>query len=51
MISSFLVYWADLQDLGEKQALEDGAELHKTTTLQLHPQQAPENDVGIVLLQ
>lgn len=35
-VSSFLIYWADLQQQGDREALIEGAEILKTTALHLH---------------
>lgn len=50
-ISSFISYWAELQQEEDKKTLEAGAEILKTTALHLHPHQASPADVRLVLLQ
>nr|TKW10082.1 hypothetical protein SEVIR_6G096500v2 [Setaria viridis] len=49
--SSFLTYWAGLQNEADQKLLEEGAEALKKTALQFHPHEAPRDDGGMVLLQ
>ncbi|KAF8779870.1 hypothetical protein HU200_002136 [Digitaria exilis] len=49
-ISSFVSYWAELQQQADKEMLEAGADALKTMALKLHPQQASPANTGMVLL-
>jgi hypothetical protein len=46
-----LSYRAGLQKTEDKTELEAGAEALKKTALLFHPQEAPRDDAGVVLLQ
>ena len=48
---SFISYWAGLQNPSFKMVLEAGTEALKNTALFFHPQEAPSEDAGTVLLQ
>jgi len=50
LASSFLVFWAELQNVADWAILEAGAEALKSTALQFHPPTASANDTGVVLL-
>ncbi|OEL22748.1 hypothetical protein BAE44_0016233 [Dichanthelium oligosanthes] len=43
-------FWEALQNEGDKEILEAGAEALKSAALSLHPHEAPPEDTGIVLL-
>lgn len=51
LASSFIFFWAELQQEGDREALEAGAEALKSVALSFHPQEAPTADTGVVLLQ
>ena len=51
LASSFLSYWAGLQKPQGKLELMMGAEALKNTALSFHPQEAPPEDAGLVLLR
>ncbi|KAF8695692.1 hypothetical protein HU200_037352 [Digitaria exilis] len=51
MVSSFLVYWAELQQQDNRKAQEEGAESLKNMAIQLHPQQASPYYAGTVLIR
>jgi len=51
LAASFIAYWAGLQNPGDKMVLESGTEAMKNIALFLHPQEAPPEDAGMVLLQ
>ena len=50
LASSFLVFWAELQDVADRATLEAGAEALKATALHFHPPAASVDDAGVVLL-
>nr|TKW33031.1 hypothetical protein SEVIR_2G206300v2 [Setaria viridis] len=49
--SLFLIYWAELQKEEDRMKLEEGAEALKVAAPHYHPQEAPADDTGTVLLQ
>ena len=51
LAASFIAYWAGLQNPGDKMVLESGTEAMKNIALFFHPQEAPPEDAGMVLLQ
>lgn len=51
LASSFLSYWAGLQKPQGKLELMMGAEALKNTALSFHPQEAPPENAGLVLLR
>ena len=51
LAASFVSYWAGLQNPSYKMVLESGAEALKNIALFFHPQEAPSEDAGMVLLQ
>ncbi|RCV21769.1 hypothetical protein SETIT_4G164200v2, partial [Setaria italica] len=49
--SSFLIHWAGLQKVEDKENLETGAEALKEAALHFHPMEATTEDTGVVLIQ
>ncbi|OEL14871.1 hypothetical protein BAE44_0024110, partial [Dichanthelium oligosanthes] len=49
--ASFISFWAELQAEGDKMLLGGGAEALKEAAMSFHPQEAPSEDTGMVLLQ
>ncbi|PAN23661.1 hypothetical protein PAHAL_4G108300 [Panicum hallii] len=48
---TFLLYWTELQKIGDKMALEAGTEALKAVALHFHPRERRAGDVGSLLLQ